>query len=439
MRMTETNRRQFLAAMGLGGLFYTVRGAFAQQLLETTPAQTLGPYYPNVMPLDLDNDLLILNDATTPAVGEISWIGGRVLDRRGEPVRGALVEIWQADNNGAYIHTASPIANRDRAFQGYGKFVTGSTGDYLFRTVKPGLYPGRTRHVHFQITAPGGTKLVTQLYVEGDALNNSDGVLRGVPAAQRAMVVVPWTRVEASAIAELAARFDIVTGYTPAENAAAPRPLLVSMVNAANFVPGGAAGGLVTLYGLNLSTVARQATAAELVDGRLPESVEGVSVRINDQPAAITEVGPDRVTVQAPAEPGTKLAVTLHNGAGTSAALTVDLAVLMPGLFLGEGGYVLDRAAAPGETIAIYGTGFGSSVPPAPAGMALAEPLPLANAVKIQIDNTLAIVSEAVLERPGMYRFRVVVPDLADGDHAVTADCGGVRAAKAGRLRIQRV
>ena len=98
------SRRQFLVTAGLGSIFFTVRGAFAQELV-LTPAQTEGPYYPDRLPLDQDNDLLIINDAITPGVGEITWLTGRVFDRRGQPVRNALLEIWQADNNGAYIHT----------------------------------------------------------------------------------------------------------------------------------------------------------------------------------------------------------------------------------------------------------------------------------------------------------------------------------------------
>src|SRR6266446_1653579 len=135
-----TDRRRFLATMGLGGLFYATRGAFAQALT-LTPEQTIGPYYPDKLPLDLDNDLLVINSNITPAVGQISWVSGRILDQRGQPVRGALVEIWQADNNGAYIHSASPITNRDANFQGYGRFQTESSRKYLFRTVKPGLSP----------------------------------------------------------------------------------------------------------------------------------------------------------------------------------------------------------------------------------------------------------------------------------------------------------
>ena len=85
-------RFTFLKAMTFGGLFWHSKGAFAQALTLTS-ALTGCPFYPNQLPLDLDNDLLIVNDRTTPAVGEISWMSGRVLDRTGSPVRGALVDI----------------------------------------------------------------------------------------------------------------------------------------------------------------------------------------------------------------------------------------------------------------------------------------------------------------------------------------------------------
>jgi hypothetical protein len=88
--------------------------------------------------------------------------------------------------------------------------------EYLFRTAKPGLYPGRTRHVHTAINVFGRSKLTTQLYVQGEPQNNSDGVLNGIrDAAARGSVVVPWTAIESSRIGELAARFDIVMGLTP--------------------------------------------------------------------------------------------------------------------------------------------------------------------------------------------------------------------------------
>src|SRR5262245_44771097 len=94
-------RRLFLAKCGLGTLaaaFWNVPGAFAEELVKT-PAQTEGPFYPDKLPLDTDNDLIIVNDQTTPAVGKITHLTGKVLDAKGNPVKNAVVEIWQCDGN----------------------------------------------------------------------------------------------------------------------------------------------------------------------------------------------------------------------------------------------------------------------------------------------------------------------------------------------------
>src|SRR6478672_5559189 len=93
LELAVLNRRRFLARCGgLGLAFLTVPGAFAEELFQT-PRQTEGPFYPDHLPLDTDNDLLILNNAITPAVGEVTFLSGRVLDAKGDPVRGAVVEI----------------------------------------------------------------------------------------------------------------------------------------------------------------------------------------------------------------------------------------------------------------------------------------------------------------------------------------------------------
>ena len=97
-------RRNVLRALGLSSALWLVPGAFAEQLT-LTPKQTQGPFYPDKLPLDTDNDLLTINDTITPAVGDITWLSGRILDSRGEPISNALVEIWQVDNNGAYLHS----------------------------------------------------------------------------------------------------------------------------------------------------------------------------------------------------------------------------------------------------------------------------------------------------------------------------------------------
>ena len=133
-------RRRFLRTLALGaGAFYSP-GVFAQALMET-PRQTEGPFYPDRLPLDTDNDLLIVNDALTPAIGEITHLSGRILDAKGDPIRNALVEIWQVDNNGVYLHSKDTHAAREKNFQGFGRFLTASTGEYYFRTIKPPLYP----------------------------------------------------------------------------------------------------------------------------------------------------------------------------------------------------------------------------------------------------------------------------------------------------------
>src|SRR5437867_11395705 len=149
------DRRRFLRAMGLGAALFAVPGAFAAELVRT-PRQTEGPFYPDKLPLDTDNDLIIINDSITPAVGKVTHLSGRVLDARGNPVRNALVEIWQVDNNGAYLHSESGNRDkRDKNFQGFGRFLTGSKAEYYFRTVKPVPYPGRTPHIHFKVKRGG--------------------------------------------------------------------------------------------------------------------------------------------------------------------------------------------------------------------------------------------------------------------------------------------
>src|SRR5271157_2017806 len=130
--VTRDNRRVFLSTLTLGAAAFATRGLFADELVRT-PKQTEGPFYPNKLPLDTDNDLLVINDGITPAVGELTYLTGRILDAKGDPVRNALVEIWQVDNNGAYIHTKDPHRDKhDTNFQGFGRFLTGSTGEYYF-------------------------------------------------------------------------------------------------------------------------------------------------------------------------------------------------------------------------------------------------------------------------------------------------------------------
>lgn len=211
------DRRRFLQSISFTAALFAVPGAFAAQLTRT-PAQTEGPFYPDKLPLDTDNDLIIVNDTLTPAAGEITWLSGRVLDSRGDPIRNALVEIWQCDNSGVYLHTKSGgnVEKKDRNFQGFGRFLTGSTGEYLFRTIKPVPYPGRAPHIHVAVKMKGRKELITQCYVKGLPQNEKDGVWKGIKDEKaRASVTIPFAPLKGSHAGELAAKFDIVMGLTP--------------------------------------------------------------------------------------------------------------------------------------------------------------------------------------------------------------------------------
>jgi len=215
-RILVPNRRLFLGAAGAA--FFTTPGLFADELVKT-PKQTEGPFYPNKLPLDTDNDLIIVNDGLTPAVGEITHLTGKVLDEKGNPVRNALVEIWQCDAKGVYLHTGDSDKKQDQQdknFQGFGRFLTGSTGEYYFRTIKPVPYPGRTPHIHYKIKKAGKELLVTQCYVKGHAGNSKDGIYNSIrdPKALAA-ITVDFAPIKESKVGELAARFDLVLGMTP--------------------------------------------------------------------------------------------------------------------------------------------------------------------------------------------------------------------------------
>ena len=212
-------RRRFLGGAALAGAAWTAPGLFAQALAETANMAE-GPYYPDRMPLDTDNDLLILNDSTSPAVGEVTHLTGRVVTVTGEPLSNAFVEIWQVDDKGSYIHTDGAGGDgRDANFQGYGRYLTGSTGEYYFRTIKPVSYDlggtFRAPHIHFAVSRGGNRVITTQVHVRGHADNSRDPLLGRIrdPEAVET-VLTDFTPIPDSPIGELSARFDIVLGRT---------------------------------------------------------------------------------------------------------------------------------------------------------------------------------------------------------------------------------
>lgn len=199
-------RRRLVAALALGLPLQALAG------LAPTPRQGVGPFYPERLPLDHDNDLTRVAGREGVARGAITDLSGRVHDADGNPLREALVEIWQCDANGRYRHPRDPRpAERDPNFQGYGRFRTGSDGAYRFRTIRPVPYPGRAPHIHMAVHPRDGDAFVTQLYVAGAPENESDFLLNRIQDPQaRRRLVVPFEPAGAGAGAGLGARFDVV-------------------------------------------------------------------------------------------------------------------------------------------------------------------------------------------------------------------------------------
>jgi protocatechuate 3,4-dioxygenase, beta subunit len=212
-------RRNFLRNASLVAGFFALPGLFAEELMRQTPWATQGPLYPHKLPLDSDNDLIKVSDSVTPAVGEITHLSGRLLGLHGEPIRNAVIEIWQVDSTATYLQERSrkPASDFDVNFQGFGRFETGSSGEYYFRTIKPVPYPTRLApHIHFMVRVKGREPFTTQLYVKGHPGNSRDQIYRRLRDAQaQEAVTVDFAPIRDSRIDELAAKFDIVLGFTP--------------------------------------------------------------------------------------------------------------------------------------------------------------------------------------------------------------------------------
>lgn len=164
-----------------------------EQLLKTTAPQILGPFYPLGKPTK-GGDLTRVDGRPGTAQGQIIHLGGRVLNRNGEPVRGATMEIWQANTFGRYTHANDTNdAPLDENFEGFAVVETDDHGCYNLKTVKPGAYPAgpnvmRPSHIHFEVR--GKTeRLVTQMYFAGDPHHAEDRWLQS--STRQETIVMP--------------------------------------------------------------------------------------------------------------------------------------------------------------------------------------------------------------------------------------------------------
>jgi protocatechuate 3,4-dioxygenase beta subunit len=201
-RISRRDLLRLTMAAGVGLAVPTI--AFARQC-EKSPAQSEGPFYMNTWdrtkPVPHHNDLTWVTDSSKKAEGEVIYLTGQVSDLDCKPLKGVMVEIWQACRSGRYAHLADPNpAWLDPNFRYFGEFVTDANGMYSFKTIKPGPYPvgpnwTRPAHVHFKISAGLTARmLTTQMYFAGDRHLGSDRVLSRVPKPQQQRLIIEPTR-----------------------------------------------------------------------------------------------------------------------------------------------------------------------------------------------------------------------------------------------------
>ena len=186
----KISRRRFVEIASLAAGSATLCAApqlFATDVERRETADLItGPFYPQLKPRDADTDLTLIRGHRERAAGQVVQLSGRIMNTRGEPVRNARIEIWQANTNGRYTHRSDPNtqAPLDPNFEGYAQVRTDRDGRYAITTIKPGPYPAargdmRAPHIHFEIQGSVDRK-VTQLFFPDEPLNAQDRHLNSV-------------------------------------------------------------------------------------------------------------------------------------------------------------------------------------------------------------------------------------------------------------------
>jgi protocatechuate 3,4-dioxygenase, beta subunit len=199
-------------------------------VLPDTLTERSGPVFGHGLIQANDNDLTAQHAAEP--IGERIFVHGRVLDEDGRPLRGALVEVWQANAAGRYRHKSDGYnAPLDPNFSGGGRLLTDDEGRYFLKTIKPGPYPWvnhpnawRPSHIHFSLFGAGIlSRLVTQMYFPGDPLQPLDPIFNSIPDPSARLRLVSRLDMERSEPHyALAYEFDIVLrgrSETPFEEA----------------------------------------------------------------------------------------------------------------------------------------------------------------------------------------------------------------------------
>jgi protocatechuate 3,4-dioxygenase beta subunit len=231
--MTGTSRRDWKSQppyLGQGYKSTALRGP-SQSLVKIDPelAEMTGPAFGNEVVGALDHDLTRNGRVNGEPLGERIVVTGRVLDEYGNLVANTLIEIWQANAGGRYVHKKDQHdAPLDPNFLGAGRCMTDEQGCYRFYTIRPGAYPWgnhpnawRPNHIHFSLFGPTiATRLITQMYFPGDPLLAFDPIFESIPKAARNRLVSEFSLDVTEEGFALGYVFDIVlrgTSATPME------------------------------------------------------------------------------------------------------------------------------------------------------------------------------------------------------------------------------
>jgi uncharacterized protein (TIGR03437 family) len=463
-----------LAAMGSAAYFVPAWNETVEAAdlvcVARTPTLTEGPYW-------VDDKLFRADIRSDPGTGvvragvpltmiiNVQNLSGSTCT----PLAGAYVDIWHCDAKGIYSgFSQSPgggtgqVDARGQDFlRGYQ--ITDSNGQVRFTTIYPGWYAGRTIHIHVRVRTYSGntvlSNMVSQIFFD-EAVNNvviasSEYTRTGARSTlnsndniynNQTVLLAPATGSVAAgyeAAITMGAAFQVPT-------TAGPQIAAGGVANAMGGAAGLASGSWISIYGSNLASATRAIATSDIVNSTLPASLGGVSVQINNKPAFVHYVSANQVNVLAPADTATgPVSVSVTNSAGTSNAVSANLAAALPGLATAnnyvravrypdnavingtgapESGLTVSAAVAQGAIISLYGTGFGAATGAPAAGQVFSGAFPTTNTVTVTIGGINAPVSFAGLVGPGLYQINVTVPQsLADGDHAVVAAVAGLR------------
>lgn len=479
MRFQETvSRRSTLAALlGLSATARfipawneTVEAADTLTCVRTTPTVTEGPYW-------VDEKLFRSDIRTDPTTG-VARAGipltltinlQNLSTSSCSPLTGAYVDIWHCDAKGIYSDepsynpgggTGVVVTTGQKFLRGYQ--IADSNGQVQFVTIFPGWYNGRTIHIHVRVRSYSGTTVlsnfVSQIFFD-ESINNTvmaqtaysrTGNRDTTNASDMVYNVANATRMLAAATGSVSAGYTATITMGAAFQTPAATAPSITAGGIANAVSGGAGatpGAWVSIYGSGLAPTTRLLASSDLVNNVIPTSLGGVSVQINGKPAFVQYISATQINILTPSDSSRgSVTLTVTNSAGTSSGVATTMLSVLPGLSVlsgyvravrsdnviingtgnTESGYTTAPAIGPGDTLSLYGTGFGPAAVSPADGLVFSGAYQTTNPVTVTIGGMDATVLWAGLVGPGLYQINVTIPPaLPDGDHAVVASVAG--------------